>query len=72
MIAHMELSLVVLLALPAVMAMSYPDCVDGPDLLTSNQVCDTTASPPERATAIVAAMNITEKLSNLIEYAKCF
>ncbi|KAK3633005.1 hypothetical protein LTR56_016053 [Elasticomyces elasticus] len=47
----------------------YPDCVDGPDLLTSNLVCDPSASPADRAAAIINAMNITEKLANLLDVA---
>lgn len=45
----------------------YPDCVNGP--LSTNPVCDPTASPPVRAAALVKAMNITEKLANLVEYS---
>ena len=44
----------------------YPDCVSGP--LASNTVCDPKASPPDRAASLVKAMNITEKLVNLVEY----
>ncbi|KAI0857481.1 glycoside hydrolase family 3 protein [Xylaria cubensis] len=44
----------------------FPDCVNGPELLTSNLVCDTTASPSERAAALIKAWNITEKLTNLV------
>ncbi|KAK3111106.1 hypothetical protein LTR53_013973 [Teratosphaeriaceae sp. CCFEE 6253] len=47
----------------------YPDCVNGPELLTSNLVCDTSASPAARATALIAAFNITEKLANLLDVA---
>ncbi len=47
----------------------YPDCVNGPELLTSNLVCDTSASPAARAAAIINAMNITEKLANLLDVA---
>ncbi|KAK0710505.1 glycoside hydrolase superfamily [Apiosordaria backusii] len=42
----------------------YPNCVD--DLLSSNQVCNTTLSPPERAAALVAALTPEEKLQNII------
>jgi hypothetical protein len=49
-------------------AMQFPDCVNGPALLTKNLVCNTTASPADRAKAIVAAMNITEKIANMVEY----
>jgi beta-D-xylosidase 4 len=45
----------------------YPDCVNGPEILTSNLVCDPNATPAERAAAIIGAMNITEKLANLLD-----
>jgi beta-D-xylosidase 4 len=41
-----------------------PDCAAGP--LKSNKICDVTASPPERAAALVAAMQSQEKLDNLV------
>jgi beta-D-xylosidase 4 len=41
-----------------------PDCVNGP--LKSNKICDVTASPPDRAAALVAAMQQQEKLDNLV------
>jgi len=44
----------------------FPDCVKGP--LANNTVCNVTAAPPDRATALVKAMNTTEKLTNLVEY----
>lgn len=44
-----------------------PDSINGPEILTSNLVCDPSASPAERAAAIVAVMNITEKLANLLD-----
>ena len=56
------------LSLPGIYT-HYPDCVNGPELLTSNLVCNTDASPRDRAAAIVAAMNITEKLANLLDVA---
>lgn len=43
-----------------------PDCVNGP--LATNKICDRNASPPERAGALVAAMEDTEKLDNLVRY----
>lgn len=43
-----------------------PDCVSGP--LASNKICDKNASPPERAAALVAAMEDQEKLDNLMRY----
>ncbi|KAK4202378.1 glycoside hydrolase [Triangularia verruculosa] len=45
----------------------YPDCASGP--LRSNLVCDATAPPDARASAVVAAMNNNEKLANLINNA---
>jgi beta-D-xylosidase 4 len=51
-----------------VWALQFPDCVNGPKLLTTNLVCNTSAAPADRAKAIVAAMNITEKIANMIEY----
>ena len=41
-----------------------PDCVNGP--LAANKICDKNAAPPERAAALVAAMEETEKLDNLM------
>lgn len=43
---------------------TLPDCTSEP--LASNGICDTTASPGERAAALVAAMNQAEKLNNLM------
>ncbi|KAK5631517.1 hypothetical protein RRF57_007231 [Xylaria bambusicola] len=62
-------TLVVLLAfLPAFAAaiLTFPDCINGPQILASNIVCDKTASPAERAAALIGAWNITEKLANLV------
>lgn len=50
-----------------VATMVFPDCVNGPKLLTSNLVCDSTASPAKRADALIKAWNITEKLANLVK-----
>ncbi len=49
-----------------VQGFQYPDCVNGP--LANNTVCDAKAEPTARAAALVKAMNITEKLANLVEY----
>ncbi|KAK4041437.1 putative exo-1,4-beta-xylosidase bxlB [Parachaetomium inaequale] len=46
----------------------YPDCVKGP--LANNTVCDTKASPPDRAAALVKAMKVAEKLENLVDMSK--
>ena len=56
------------LAATGVLGVEYPDCKNGP--LANNTVCDASASPPDRAAALVRAMNITEKLSNLVEYVQ--
>jgi beta-D-xylosidase 4 len=55
-----------LAAIHGVLAFQYPDCINGP--LTNNTVCNVEASPSDRAAALVEVMNITEKLSNLVEY----
>ena len=47
--------------------MQFPDCVGGPEILTDNLVCVTSASPAARAEALIDAWNITEKLLNLVE-----
>jgi hypothetical protein len=44
----------------------FPNCVDGP--LASNKICDTSASPSERAAALVAIMEPEEKLLNIKRY----
>ena len=48
------------------LAFIYPNCTSGP--LANTTVCDTKASPTDRAAALVKAMNITEKLGNLVKY----
>lgn len=40
----------------------FPDCNNGP--LSSNTVCDTSADPLARATALINAMTVEEKLNN--------
>jgi xylan 1,4-beta-xylosidase len=47
-----------------------PDCVNG--ALKSNKVCDTTASPADRAAALVNALQQQEKLNNLVRYLNSF
>lgn len=42
----------------------FPDCANGPELLTSNAVCNPSLSVQERATAIINAMTLEEKLNN--------
>jgi len=41
-----------------------PDCTKPP--LSLNKICDRNATPRDRATAFVAAMQIEEKLANLV------
>jgi beta-D-xylosidase 4 len=41
-----------------------PDCTKEP--LRSNGICDTSASPAERAAALVAALTPREKVNNLV------
>ncbi|RYP45472.1 hypothetical protein DL768_008192 [Monosporascus sp. mg162] len=43
---------------------SFPDCTKEP--LASNKICDVTASPPERAAALVEVMLPGEKLENIV------
>ncbi|KAI1170288.1 glycoside hydrolase family 3 protein [Nemania sp. FL0916] len=60
------------LALPALYSavatatLTFPDCVNGPEILTSNLVCDPTASPADRAAALIKVWNIQEKVGNII------
>jgi hypothetical protein len=42
----------------------FPDCINGP--LASTKVCDTSAPPAERASALVALLEPEEKLQNII------
>ncbi|KAH6619325.1 glycoside hydrolase family 3 protein [Chaetomium sp. MPI-SDFR-AT-0129] len=49
-------------------AFEYPDCAEGP--LANNTVCDVTASPADRAAALVKALKIEEKLQNLVDMSK--
>ncbi|KAL2072920.1 hypothetical protein VTL71DRAFT_10244 [Oculimacula yallundae] len=53
-----------LLLTPQVLAGVFPDCVNGP--LKTNKVCDLTASPRVRASALIAALLPSEKLQNII------
>ncbi|KAH7305955.1 glycoside hydrolase superfamily [Stachybotrys elegans] len=46
----------------------FPDCGDG--IISSNPVCDRSLPPSERAAAMVEAMNVTEKLANLVRSAQ--
>ncbi|KAH6853970.1 glycoside hydrolase family 3 protein [Chaetomium sp. MPI-CAGE-AT-0009] len=51
-----------------VIGFEYPDCVNGP--LANNTVCDAKAAPRDRAAALVEALNIEEKLENLVDMSK--
>ncbi|KAI0198401.1 glycoside hydrolase family 3 protein [Astrocystis sublimbata] len=55
-----------LVSAATVSAFTFPDCTDGPEELTSNLVCDTTATPADRAAALIKAWDISEKLTNLV------
>lgn len=43
-------------------AAKFPDCVNGP--LANNTVCDTTADPYTRSTALVSLFTLAEKINN--------
>jgi len=45
---------------------AFPDCVNGP--LKLNTVCDVAASPADRASALVQAMQSSEKLQNIVRH----
>ncbi|KAL7620666.1 hypothetical protein AAE478_009661 [Parahypoxylon ruwenzoriense] len=66
---HPEKSLLCLslLSAQALGRMTFPNCVSGPEILTTNLVCNKTASPAERAASLISAWNITEKLVNLVD-----
>ncbi|KAI1076215.1 glycoside hydrolase family 3 protein [Whalleya microplaca] len=66
---HSTRSLVALscLSAQALGKMDFPDCVNGPEVLTKNLVCDTTAHPSERAAALISAWNVDEKVANFID-----
>ncbi|KAI0021200.1 glycoside hydrolase family 3 protein [Xylariomycetidae sp. FL0641] len=59
-----------LLAGSSLAEMAFPDCKGGPEVLTTNLVCDTSASPADRAAALIGAWNVTEKLANLVDKSK--
>jgi beta-D-xylosidase 4 len=40
----------------------FPDCQNGP--LKNNTVCDTSSDPLTRATALIAAFTVAEKINN--------
>ncbi|KAI1358332.1 beta-xylosidase [Xylaria arbuscula] len=65
---HWNRLLVLPISLGGIVAatLTFPDCVNGPEILTSNLVCDGSASPAERAAALIDVWNITEKLANLV------
>jgi hypothetical protein len=59
-------ALAALLVSPASALWTIPNCTAGP--LSTNGVCNQALDPSARAVALVNAMNITEKLANLVEY----
>lgn len=61
----LRLALAAAISAQSATAFEYPDCADGP--LADNTVCDVTASPADRAAALVKAMKIEDKLQNLVE-----
>ena len=50
----------------ALLSTAMPDCSKDP--LKSNKVCDTAASPADRAAALVGAMKQEEKLANIVRW----
>ncbi|KAI1342891.1 glycoside hydrolase family 3 protein [Xylariaceae sp. FL0016] len=62
-----SLAVPTLLAASTVHGMTFPDCINGPEILKTNLVCNSSASPSERAAALIQAWNVTEKLSNLVD-----
>ncbi|KAK4240451.1 putative exo-1,4-beta-xylosidase bxlB [Achaetomium macrosporum] len=63
-----RLALASAIAADVVAGFQYPDCTNGP--LANHAVCDTEASPSDRAAALVETMNINEKLVNLVDMSK--
>lgn len=66
--AHFSVGCLLVAALlaPVRGGVTYPDCANGP--LKSNLVCNTSAAPDARATALVAAMSNNDKLANLVKF----
>ena len=54
----------ILLRLASRVSAEFPDCQNGPELLRTNLVCNTSAPFGARASAIVSAMTLAEKLNN--------
>ncbi|KAB8304044.1 hypothetical protein EYC80_005390 [Monilinia laxa] len=50
------------IVLASASAQKFPDCANGP--LANNTVCDTTADPYKRATALVSLFTLAEKINN--------
>ncbi|KAJ8070923.1 hypothetical protein OCU04_001282 [Sclerotinia nivalis] len=50
------------IGITGVIAQKFPDCVNSP--LANNTVCDTTADPYTRATALVSLFTLAEKIKN--------
>ncbi|KAL2271342.1 hypothetical protein VTJ83DRAFT_713 [Remersonia thermophila] len=60
--------LAIAVAVRGAVGLEYPDCINGP--LANSTVCDVTASPADRAAALVKLMSVAEKLDNLVDMAK--
>ncbi|KAF1959787.1 glycoside hydrolase [Byssothecium circinans] len=59
--------IILLAASPSAHGYQFPDCVNGP--LARNLICDTNASPPDRAAALVSILTLEEKFPQLIDQA---
>ncbi|KAK3309888.1 glycoside hydrolase superfamily [Chaetomium strumarium] len=67
-LSPLRLAMASVIVADVVAGFRYPDCTNGP--LANNTVCDTKASPSDRAAALVKAMKIDEKLVNLVDMSK--
>ncbi|KAL5042387.1 Exo-1,4-beta-xylosidase bxlB [Aspergillus fruticulosus] len=59
---YWHLTILSSLPLPALCQSNYPDCTTGP--LSELSICDTSLSPLERASSLVAALTVEEKINN--------
>ena len=62
-IMFLSKSLFLLVAIPATLA-AFPDCKNGPAILTTSAVCNVSLTTIQRASAIVSAMTLEEKINN--------
>jgi len=67
MFRRLQSHLLLLAFVRSCLAGAFPDCANGP--LATNLVCDTTASPMDRARALVANMTVEEKIANTVNQA---